>query len=566
MRGSRWVRSALVVCAVLAVHASALAAPEWRSLTDGYGWPPCGSVSFVIDVDSVPAGVSEGSVRADLVAAAGRVNAAVGRELVRIAPGTTTADPDPADDLNVVHFTSLVPDDPTRIKISGYAATSWQTYGDGSGEIIDADVVMDDGDWDEAPADLRVVTLAHEFGHALGLDHVGDAHEVMSYAFIDDGDGLGPGTAQALRSMYTGAGCDLRRLDGSHDWTGLTANGPRALELELGAGAADVRTLAVQLGQQLGAQWGGGQWATHAVVCRADLFPDCLAGAPLAGNRAPLVFVPGGPGGTITPADPTYQFLQSAIPQGAPVYVLGGDQAVSTQIVDTLAARWPDTRRLAGAGRFETAIEVAREVRTRTGGGTSVALARADNPADAVTGGAAAALRGLPILLTTTGFMPESTRSALAEFGTTQTLVLGGEAAVGAPVVADLVGQGWGPVRIAGRSRTETSVAIATHPALWGRNAVVDGDAFFGLNGWHDETWAVALASAPLAALAEAPILLTTGDGVSYAPPADGFPGDTAYYLSHLAGTGNVQMVYVGTGRWADAHARDSFYEYLGLY
>ncbi len=562
-------RAAVGVVLAVGVHATSVAAPEWRSLTDGFGWPPCSTVPFTIDADSLPADVPLAVLRADLTDAAAIVNAEIGRPMVTIAAATTTTDPDGSDGVNVVHFTDLVPgDDPHTITINGYVAASWVEYGDGIGEIVDTDVLLDGDDWGEAPRDMRVGTLVHEFGHALGLDHVGDAHEVMSYAYRDDGDGLGPGTRQALRDLYAGTGCgSLKRLVDSHDWSGLSPDRPRAVGLRAGEGPTDVRSLAIEMGQRLGAQRGGGSgWATHAVVCREDLFADCLAGAALAGTSAPLVFVPGGAGGTLSTSDPTYTFLESAVPSGAPVFVLGGPAAVSESIVDTLGARWSATQRLAGSGRFETAIEVARRVVARNGATGTALLARADNPADAVTGGAVAAAKGLPIVLTPSDHLYAPTRDALAELGVTRTVVLGGEAALAPGVVTSLGQHGHGPIRVAGRSRTETAVAIARHPQLWGRTAITDGAAFVGLNGYHEQTWAVALASSPLAALVDAPLLLTGPADVPYVPPADGYPGDTGWYLAHLDGGTSAQLLFVGAGRWADPHARDACWEYLGLY
>lgn len=563
-----WVPAVVATVLTLAVHAVGAAGPEWRSLTDGYGWPTCATVEFTIDASSLPDGTSEAQLRRDLEAGATAINVAAGRTLVAVASGVTTDGPAGDDGTNVVHFRDLAgSDDPDTIQVQGYAAASWRTYSDGSGEIVDADIILDDNDWSETPVGLRVLTLTHEFGHALGLDHVGDAHEVMSYGYRLDGDGIGPGTRQALLHLYDGTDCSTRRtLVDSHDWSGLQLNGPGVSPVRAGETAADVRSLAVEMGDRLGQRHDGGQWATHAVVCRADKYPDCLAGAPLAGTRGPLVFAPGGPDGKLSTSDTTYRFLERAVPPSAPIYVLGGDQAVSDRVFQTLQDRWPGTTRLAGPSRVETAVEVARTVVARSGTRGTVLIARSDNPADAVTGGAAAAARGLPILLTAPTVLHPAAVQALTDFGAVRSVVLGGEAALSAAVFDELAGRGHGPVRVAGRTRTETAVAVARHPELWGRTSVAAGDAFVGLSGWHDETWALALASSPLAAAMSAPVLLTGPDDVAVTPPQGSFPGDTGHYLAHLAGNGPVEMWFVGSGRWADHHARDAFWQYLGLY
>lgn len=562
-------RLALATLALLlAVQASAVAAPEWRSLTSGVGWGPCSTVTFTPNIGTQPSGAD---LRADLTKAARLINRAATREVVAIAPGTTSARSDGSDQINSAYFDDLgVRAAPGQIVVSGYASTTW-----GSERILDADIVMDDNYYAQAPEGLRVNTLAHEIGHALGLHHVADAHEVMSYGFVDDGDGVGPGTARALQTLYTGPCDSAPRLTGSTAWD-LPDHGsspPSARLRDLTAGSSTLEGIGAALTGTLHGLLGGGG-ASHAVVCREDAFPDCLAGSALAGASAPLVFVPGGPGGRIAGDSPVVRRLRETVGRGGTVYVLGGPNAVSEEILATLRSTWPDTRRVAGASRMETAAAVAREVGARFGRKGAAMLARNDNPADAVTGGAYAAAVGIPVLLTDGGRTPagddlhRATAAALADLGVNRTYVLGGPAAVSDIPVAALEARGHGPVRIAGRTRSETAVAIATR--LWKRTEITADTAFVGIPGWEQQTWALALGAAPVAAKRRAPILLTGRDDVPYAPPAGGYPGDTGYYLSHLrqgAGvTGAVvDMLYVGSGPWSDRHAPASLARYVGL-
>lgn len=538
------------------VQSPAAAAPEWRSLAGGVGWGACATVTFTPNPSRQPSGVS---LRADLVTAAARVNAAVGRTVVAVDPGSTTATSHGSDGVNVVSFGDL-----------GGASGRSAPVVDGD-RITDADILLDRAQYAAGAEGRRLTTLTHEIGHALGLHHVADAHEIMSYGYLGDDASIGPGTTVALQRLYTGT-CGTPRLSDSQPWD-LPDHGhepPRGRLTDLTPATGSLGELAAELATRLGAQIGGSEWASHAVVCRQDAFPDCLAGAALAGTTAPLLLVPGGADGRLSDGHPAMQLLRTALARDRTIYVLGGPSAVSDEVLATLQSGWPDTRRLAGHSRVETAATVGREVAGRFGNRGMALIARSDDPADAVTVGAFAAAHGVPVAMVESGGrdLHPATAAVLGDLGVSRTVVLGGAAAVGEDQVAALAQRGHGPVRVAGRTRSETAVVIARD--LWGRREIDGSTAFVGVPGWHDETWALAMAAAPLAARRSAPILLTEGSGVPYAPPAPGFPGDTGWYLSHLTQAPGshgaaVDVLYLGTGRWAQPHAPASLARYVGL-
>ena len=259
--------------------------------------------------------------------------------------------------------------------------------------------------------------------------------------------------------------------------------------------------------------------AEHAVLARADVFADAMAGGPLAGPDGPLLL-------TASDAlDPRVRDeLMRVLLPGSTVYLLGGEAALAPEVA---AALWPMWRveRLSGAGRAETAAEVARAVAERTN--PAVALIARAGPddaapwADALAGGAYGAAAGIPVLLTDTDRLPAATADVLADLGIERTLVLGGEGAVSAAVAAQLPQ----PQRVAGADRTATAVAVARD--LWGRRVGGDGDRFLMGNGYVPDAWPLALAAAPLAARTSAPLLLTGGDGL--APPAAAYLGEAGY-------------------------------------
>lgn len=262
---------------------------------------------------------------------------------------------------------------------------------------------------------------------------------------------------------------------------------------ELVPGAPDATAVALALSAQ---RFGAG--ATERVVLgRADDPADALGGTALAGDDAPLLLVDPRAGPAVAAA--VAAEVRRVLSGDGRVWVLGGADALPDAALGGLAGD-PRLRRLAGGDRYGTAALVAAEVRRRDGATTAV-LARGDRAVDAVAVGPLAAARGLPILLTRPGDLPAETAAGLR--GVDRTLVVGGDQAIGAAVLAGVPG----PQRLAGPDRAGTAVAVAS--AGWGRTAGAAGDRFVMTAGGDDETDAAhGLAAAGWAAGADAPLLL----------------------------------------------------------
>lgn len=255
--------------------------------------------------------------------------------------------------------------------------------------------------------------------------------------------------------------------------------------------------------------------AKHAVLARADVFADAMSGGPLAGRDGPLLLT------SSSGLDEEVRTeLERVLPAGETVYVLGGDAAISDDVVDDVEEDW-EVQRVSGLERTETAAKVAERVRARSGVTTAmIARAGPDDAApwaDALAGGAYGAREGIPVLLTPTDSLSSATRAALR--GIDRTIVLGGDAAISEAVVRQLPG----PTRISGNDRTETSVAIARQ--LWGRTSGRADDVVFIGDAYADGAWVRSLAASPMAARRGAPLLLTSSATLS--PP-------TASYLEGL--------------------------------
>jgi putative cell wall-binding protein len=200
--------------------------------------------------------------------------------------------------------------------------------------------------------------------------------------------------------------------------------------------------------------------ASDAVLARADDPADALAGSYVAGSHI----------------GPVLLAEQRSVPQATldafrslgvrKVRILGGTGALGPEVVAQLQAAGFTVERVAGADRYATAAAVARNsgaanVGVRSSRGATVLLANGLRPADAFSAGPLAFGQQWPVLLTTTGSLPTSTRQALDDLGIRHVVVVGGTTAVSEAVVADLQRSGRTVERVAGSDRERTATAVA---------------------------------------------------------------------------------------------------------
>jgi putative cell wall-binding protein len=268
------------------------------------------------------------------------------------------------------------------------------------------------------------------------------------------------------------------------------------------APAADVVAQGIQISQEAFPRDGT---AAHVVLSRDDIFADSLAGTALAGDRGPILFTGGGAGKALATA--TGQELRRVLPAGGMVYVLGGTAAVSEEAAQGVRRLGYAVERLDGLTRFETAVAIARAAAPAA---DHVLLARGDDWADAVTGGAFAADRGVPIIVTPRTSLHPAAQEYLRQRRPGKVTLLGGEAALSKPVAdAASAAAGTAVGRVAGEDRAETAARIAR--SLWGRSAGQAGDAFVIVEGRAASSWAPALAAGVVSARRDAPQLLAFG-------------------------------------------------------
>ncbi len=268
--------------------------------------------------------------------------------------------------------------------------------------------------------------------------------------------------------------------------------------------------------------------AQAAVLARADVFADGLAGTPLATAKGgPLLL-----SGTDALPDVTAEELQRVLPDGATVYLLGGEQALSAAVEEAVADLGFETERVGGSTRIETSVAIAREI----GDPDALLITTGYRFPDALAAGAAAGHAGGAVLLTIGEQRHPSVDAYLEENDDAEVYAVGGPAARPYDEATAVVGSG----------RRETAVAVA--------NEFFDSPDVVGLarqGGVGDDTdtaFADALTGGAHAAANNGPILLTQTEEL--APVVQG-------YVLANADSIFVGYLYGGTAALsADVHAQ----------
>lgn len=193
------------------------------------------------------------------------------------------------------------------------------------------------------------------------------------------------------------------------------------------------------------------------------------------------------------------------------VIMVGGGEVLTANVRTQLENAGYGVERINGPNRFETARMLAellpKEAVGTFGAGPAAFLVRGDVFADALAAGPLSASQGMPILLTTSGTLHPSARTALTNLAIKQVVLLGGPGIISQAVEDDLVAMGIAVRREFGATRQDTAVKLARiavgelqFPLT--RVLLARGDA---------PDFADALAGASRGGQVFAPLLLTTG-------------------------------------------------------
>lgn len=198
----------------------------------------------------------------------------------------------------------------------------------------------------------------------------------------------------------------------------------------------------------------------------------------------------------------------------------------------------PKTTRLAGKGRFETAVEISKA--GFPSGSKTVVLAYGLNYADALAGVSLAKAKNAPILLTAQSYLPSETLAEIKRLKATDVIILGGTGAVGTEVEKALTDNKLNIERIAGKSRFETATKIAQKMQTLGGNKAPEDVFFVYYNDFAD-----ALSVSTVAAIKDAPVIYLKTDGE--------LDSATSAYLASVKGKVKNAYVIGGTGVISDA-------------
>ncbi len=235
------------------------------------------------------------------------------------------------------------------------------------------------------------------------------------------------------------------------------------------------------------------------ILATANLFPDAMAGVPLAkAVDAPILLTVNG--------ESLEKVVKDEIARLNPekVYILGQTAAVNANIEKELKALY-EVERVGGKDRFGTSAEIAYELEEIYGEkADAVYFVRSDEFPDALSVSAVAAIEHNPILyIAPNGQMDVDVAEYAKTIGTDATII-GGEAAVNSVGEASIKALFKNVDRIYGKDRYATSVAICT-----AKDALFTGDATSLATG---KKFPDALTGGAFAAKKNIPVLLVNGN------------------------------------------------------
>jgi len=181
---------------------------------------------------------------------------------------------------------------------------------------------------------------------------------------------------------------------------------------------------------------------------------------------------------------------------------VGGATVIPEATFQHLNVCVPGATRLAGSNRYATARAV---IGMESVSGGTVYVAQGQTFADALPAGAAANAAGSALVLVKPGSVPGPSQAALDAINPDRIVLVGGTMVVSESVESALRSRYGDVVRVSGPNRYATAVAVSKYqyPTEAGAVIIATGDGFID-----------ALASAPLAAYKQAPLLLVPKQSV----------------------------------------------------
>nr|WP_024932998.1 cell wall-binding repeat-containing protein [Clostridium botulinum]APQ74455.1 cell wall binding repeat 2 family protein [Clostridium botulinum]AUM86609.1 N-acetylmuramoyl-L-alanine amidase [Clostridium botulinum]AUN09424.1 N-acetylmuramoyl-L-alanine amidase [Clostridium botulinum]AUN20468.1 N-acetylmuramoyl-L-alanine amidase [Clostridium botulinum]AUN24252.1 N-acetylmuramoyl-L-alanine amidase [Clostridium botulinum] len=230
----------------------------------------------------------------------------------------------------------------------------------------------------------------------------------------------------------------------------------------------------------------------YAVVASGDDFADALCAAPLAKqNKAPILLA----NKDTLSIESKKQLSRLKVKK---VFIIGGIGVITDNVKSEIESMGIETSRIYGENRFETSIEVAKNLKNISG----VVVANGYGFADALSIAPVAAQKGMPILLTNRGDLSKVAKEFLDTKTLTESYVVGGTGVVSSKISSQLNNN----TRLGGENRYETNSAVLNHFA--------DKFSYDKVYVASGENYPDALSGSVLAAASKSPLVLV-GDSVN---------------------------------------------------
>lgn len=271
-------------------------------------------------------------------------------------------------------------------------------------------------------------------------------------------------------------------------------------------------------------KWANGS-DTIVLVTGMD-YPDALSATPLAAKHsAPIL---------LTENKKLPQSVKAEIKRlsASNAIIVGGNGAVSKEVETELKAMGVATRRIDGKDRYNTAVNIAKEIGTENG----IAVAYGLNYADALSIAPVAGKLSMPIILTPSNYMNEDVKKFIASTEINETVIVGGVGAISYEVASAFPN----PMRIGGQNRFETNINVLSIFGNW-----LNYDEVYVATGMN---YPDALSGSAAAAMTGSPLILASAYEVddNTAIYANFLRAKKVYGLGGQAILSNEVLSYIG--------------------
>ena len=239
--------------------------------------------------------------------------------------------------------------------------------------------------------------------------------------------------------------------------------------------------------------------ADTVILTSSNKMVDALSSSPYGvGKNAPTLLVE-----KDSIMDEVLQEIKRLNP--TQIIIAGGETVISEKVEDQIKDLGIKQQRISGADRFETAVKLGEQVRANSTNKKEIILVNGFNNIDALTAGSLASKLNIPILLTQSDQLNETTKKAIKEWGIEKVTIIGGKTQVSETIKETLQNEGLKVDRLAGKTRVDTALEVAKAV-----NETPDKVIFANKTAYPD-----ALLAPYLSKVKDAPIVLIGNDEAS---------------------------------------------------